>query len=545
MATVYGIDLGTTYSCIAKCDEHQHISSICPPNGLQGGTTLPSVVCFEEETGKPFVGSPAKNALGRRGMPERSISFFKRFMGKEWYPNKIIVGREKRDISPVEGAACILHDLLEAANDKEKAAGNAPSHKAVITIPAGFNSRQRMCTKIAAELAGIEVLGLVHEPTAAAISYNIKNGETILVFDLGGGTLDVSIVKNNRGKYEVLASAGDYDTLGKYIGGMDWDRLLMDWAIDEAKAQNGYKKGTISDKAQEEAQLLLRAEECKMALSSQASADFSFPDFSSVKIKQSDFAKLSSNLIDDCMRVVKATIDKADQKFGKIKIDRCVMAGASSNMPMIKTNLSRVLAGRIANGRQESEWLYLVNPHRAIAEGAARYAYMLEHKLATDDGIGVLEESRFSYGTSISIRSKGVVGEQKYIRNLIKASDPMIFDSKIFKFNPTYDGQKDIDVDIYEDTSIEERIPLTDDIERINSGGEKYVFDSKTKVTTKTIIEFIVSRDKDGIISIKVTCSGHPSKHYTISTAPVSGSTRLQIKHSIELMDVIIDEECK
>lgn len=545
MATVYGIDLGTTYSCIAKCDDHQQISPIYPPNALQGGTTLPSVVCFEEETGKPIVGSPAKNSLGRRGMPERSISFFKRFMGKEWFPNQIKVGQEKRNISPVEGAACILHDLLEAANDNEKAAGNLPSKKAVITIPAGFNSKQRMCTKIAAELAGIEVLGLVHEPTAAAISYNIKSGETVLVFDLGGGTLDVSIVKNNRGKYEVLASAGDHDTLGRYVGGMDWDRLLMDWAIDKAKDLNGYKKGAIPDKAQEEAQLLLKAEECKMALSSNVSADFFFPDFSSVKIKQSDFAKLSTSLIDDCMRVVKATIDKADQKHGKIKIDRCVMAGASSNMPMIKTNLSRVLANRIANGRTESEWLHLVNPHRAIAEGAAKYAYMLEHKLATDDGIGILEESRFSYGTSISIRREGKVGEQKFIRNLIKASDPMIFDSKVFKFNPTYDGQKDIDVDIYEDSSVEERIPLTEDVEPINSEGEKYVFSSKTKVTTKTIIEFVVSRDKDGIISIKVSCTGHPSKQYTISTAPVSINTKNQIKRSIELMDIMIDEECK
>ena len=170
---------------------------------------------------------------------------------------------------------------------------------------------------------------------------------------------------------------------------------------------------------------------------------------------------------------------------------------------------------------------------------------MLEHQLATDDGIGILEESRFSYGTSISIRREGKVGEQKFIRNLIKASDPMIFDSKVFKFNPTYDGQKDIDVDIYEDSSVEERIPLTEDVEPINSEGEKYVFSSKTKVTTKTIIEFVVSRDKDGIISIKVSCAGHPSKQYTISTAPVSINTKNQIKRSIELMDIMIDEECK
>ena len=265
MGTVYGIDLGTTYSCIAKCDDPKQINVIHPANALYGGVNLPSVIYYEEGTGKPVVGASAKNMLGVPRARSRYMAFTKRYMGDS-YPQKILVNDSWMDISPIEGSACILYHLLSSANEERRGYGEIDSVKqAVITIPAGFTNKQRECTKIAAELAGIKLLGLVHEPTAAAINYEIKSGETILVFDLGGGTLDVSLVANQQGRYKVLSTAGDYDVLGKPLGGKDWDDILMKYALDIYNSETGE---SLDLDVTGNWKLRNRVEECKINLSS-------------------------------------------------------------------------------------------------------------------------------------------------------------------------------------------------------------------------------------------------------------------------------------
>lgn len=545
MAIVYGIDLGTTYSCIASCDNKKNIRVIHPRNALLGGVNLPSVIYYEKTTGNPVVGFSAKNALGAPGEVERIMTFTKRYMGDEFYPDKIKVKNDKTDISPVEGSACILHHLLKCANEEAKGNGETTTNKAVITIPAGFTNKQRECTKLAAELAGIEVLGLVHEPTAAAISYGIKNNETILVFDLGGGTLDVSLVTNNKGVYKVIAAAGDFDVLGRHLGGKDWDDKLLELAVEK----HGYKLGNIPNLPieTESWQLRNRIEECKIILSSMQEVQVGFPNFTFETITRKEFENYTDNLVKDCLKVVKATLDKADKEYdkGAIKIDRCVLSGGSSNMPMIKNNLSRYLAERIANKRKETDWLHIANPERAIAEGAARYAYMLENNLAHNDSVlvSVEEKSSHSYGTSIFERRQGSIGEH-LVKNLILSTDPMIIDSKPFEFRVIENGQRNIPVDLYENNSINEKIPLDTNIQKIYDG--VYEFDSKTPVTQQTKVNFMVSRNKDGIISIHVESDGHKPDDYTISTItpPISEDTRQHIMHSIELMDISL-EECK
>ncbi len=212
-------------------------------------------------------------------------------------------------------------------------------------------------------------------------------------------------------------------------------------------------------------------------------------------------------------------------------------------MPMIKKCLSRYLADRIADGRSEDKWLHISNPERAIAEGAAKYAYMLANDIAKDDGIllSVEEKSSHSYGTTIQNRSTG----EKFIRNLILSTDPMIVDSKPFEFGVMKVGQGCVDVDLYENNSTEERIPYKADLRQIYN--KKYIFDSKVPVTTETKIYFTVGRNKDGLISIHVESPGHqPDDFENISTAfpPVSKETRESIIRSIELMDRVPDE-CK
>lgn len=542
MAKVYGIDLGTTYSCVASFDGEK-VDIIHPQNAVMGGVNVPSVIYYEKDTGRPVVGVSAKNALGAPGEVSRILTFTKRYMGQDNYPNKIRIMNEEIDLSPVEGSACILHHLLSCANEESCGNGGTATNKAVITIPAGFTNIQRECTKLAAELAGIEVLGLVHEPTAAAISYGIKSGETVLVFDLGGGTLDVSIVTNNRGNYKVIAAAGDYDVLKRNIGGKDWDDKLLELAIE----QHGYTLGGIQNLPQETElwQLKNRIEECKINLSTMQEVQIGFPDFTFERIKRTDFVRYTNDLVNDCLKVVKVALDKADKESGNgtVRIDRCVLAGGSSNMPEIKRRLSGYLAARIANGRSEDKWLHLANPERAIAEGAARYAYLLEHDITRNNGVlvSVEEKSSHSYGTTIINRST----DEVFIENLILSTDPMIVDSKPFVFGVMKDNQRGVSVDLYENNSTDLKIPFNAELRQIYD--HYYYFDSSSNISkSKTIVSFIVSRDKDGIISIHVESQGHHPEDHTISTVfpPITNDVRNHIIKSIELMDRI-PEDCK
>lgn len=541
MAKVYGIDLGTTNSSIASFDGRQ-VDIIHPQNAVMGGVCVPSVIYYERETGKPVVGASAKNALGSSIEASRIVTFTKRYMGQENYPEKILIQNERVSISPVEGSACILHHLLSCANEESLGNGGTTSNKAVITIPAAFSNKQRECTKLAAELAGIEVLGLVHEPTAAAISYGIRSGDTVLVFDLGGGTLDVSIVKNNRGDYKVLAAAGDSDVLQRNIGGKDWDDKLLELAID----QHEYELGHLPNLSKETELWRLKksAEECKVCLSTMQEGVIDFPDFTSETITRADFVRYTDNLVEDCLMVVKAAIDKADSDSttGPVRIDRCVLAGGSSNMPEIKRRLSSYLADRIANGRSESQWLHLANPERAIVEGAARYAYMLANEGASDNGVlvGVQEKSSHSYGTKLA---NSRTGDFK-VRNLILSTDPMIVDSRPFSFLTIEDKQSGVVVDLFENNSTDSTIPFSDQLNKIYE--KDYVFDNPENVRRHTVVSFIVSRNRDGIISIRVESEGHHSEDFEIATVfpPITDEQKRHIISSIQLMD-LIPEDCK
>ena len=220
--SVLGIDLGTTYSCVASCDSKGHVEMLTFER--EKSPTIPSVVAFQDD-GTPFVGQKAKNGLMINA--EKAIDAVKREMNSEYCKKDIKINGIFRKVSPIEPSSCILRHLFYNANKTIREIYNdKEASKAVVTIPAAFNDNQREKTKLAAELAGIEVLGLLQEPTAAAIAYNIKPEETILVFDLGGGTLDVSIVKYEKDKsnsYSVLGTpAGDV-----HLGGKDWDEALV------------------------------------------------------------------------------------------------------------------------------------------------------------------------------------------------------------------------------------------------------------------------------------------------------------------------------
>ena len=512
MSTFYGIDLGTTYSCIATYDG-KTVQTIRPSGAALGSTILPSVVYFDPDTGVPTVGDSAKSGLKSRKHAPQTLTLFKRQMGQDFCTQKIMENGVERFVSPVEGSACIIRSLLLSANESQRSKGLPEVNKAVITVPAGFNSLQLDCTKLAAELAGVEVLGLVREPMAAAISYDIKNGETILVFDLGGGTLDVSIVHKDGDTYTTLASAGDMGVLGHHVGGQDWDEALINFALGELNIERNRNNLT------REGHLHIEAERCKIQLSSMNTAPFTY-GLDSVIIRKADFERITRDLVDECMAVVERALELCPRK-----VDRCVLAGGSSNMPMIRSAISRLLGGRIGGGTQENNWFPLGDPEEAIARGAAKFAFLSEKGKAH-----FYEKPTHSYGTQEG------VSPNLHIRNLILSTDPMVFSGK-YTFYPQHARQSSIVVDIYENDSTESLIAY-DPVQHRNILNKEYKFTSRKEVTCQTEVVFAISRDKDGIISITVSSKAGPKETHTVSTIvpPVSEAVRQRIQQTIRLM---------
>lgn len=514
---VYGIDLGTTYSVIAGCDEHEMITVINCGQAV-GSTVTPSVVLFNKETGKPVVGDVAKEQMQLRGFGEQTISLFKLQMGQLYCNETVIRENTPRQVSPVEGSACVLHYLRSYACMNQ---GNNQSIKAVVTVPTSFTFEQRSCTKKAAELAGIEILGLLQEPTAAAISYKIKAGETVLVFDLGGGTLDVSIVRNESGNYRVLGVASDSDIVGidNHIGGKDWDEKLIEYALNQLPIE--------IDRADryKDAKLRAAAERCKIALTQMNQCLFSYND-DSVMITRADFERITKSLVNNCVNVVEKAIEDAQKNIESdaLKIDRFVLAGGSSNMPMIKPALIRRFAERYANGRPQNEWLHLQNPERAIAEGAAKYANLIDSGKVEK----IIDKSPYSYGTLC------IKNEVPTVANLILPSDPMVIKGEVYSFGAR--NPKRINVDVVE-SKCELRDFPADKVPFKKIYDKDYLFEREVQIGTE--VNFTVSRNKDGLIDIVVSCDGQPEKSYPIdtNTSPISKEVEQQIIESILLMD--------
>lgn len=518
---VYGIDLGTSYSVIAGCDEHGNISII--NNGEDhGSTATPSVVFFNKETGKPIAGTVAKGRMEQPMFGEQVLYFFKLQMGNDYCPDKIKFQNKNRSVSPVEASACVLHYLKHIAllNHRPE-----PLFKAVVTVPRSFSFEQKACTRVAAELAGIEVLGVLHEPTAAAISYDIKEGETVLVFDLGGGTLDVSIVKNDSGNYRVLGGASDSDVVGanSHIGGKDWDEKIIEHALLKLKG-----KGLELNRNDRYIDARLRniAERCKIELTKDDSAYFSYGDYSE-EITRAIFQRITQSLLNDCIRVVEKAIEDAQKELGteSLEINRFVLAGGSSNMRMIKPELIRRYGKKYAKGRTQDEWLKLDNPERAIAEGAAKYAHLIDGGQAEK----IIDKSPYSYGT-IALKD-GILT----VKNLILSSSPMVIEKgEIVSFAAKKTDSISVDV-------VESKCELADfpylENEHKKIYDETYYFDKEVQIGTK--VDFSVSRNRDGLISIVVACKGHHEQTFPIDIykSRISNEVKNQITQSIRLMD--------
>ena len=371
MATI-GIDLGTTNSCAATVEGGR---PVIVPNA-EGERTTPSVIAFSKE-GERLVGTIACRQAAVN--PDRTIESVKRRMGSDWRANI-----DGKPYSPQELSAMILRKLRR---DAEAFLGQDVT-QAVITVPAYFDDAQRQATKDAGKIAGLEVLRIINEPTAAALAYGLdktNKDEKILVFDLGGGTFDVSILELGDGVFEVASTAGD-----NHLGGDDWDQRIIDWMADKFQAENGIdlRQDKMALQRLKEA-----AEKAKMELSSTTQANINLPfitaDASGPKhldytLTRAEFERITKDLLDRVKKPVEQALKDAGLKTGDI--DEVILVGGSTRMPAVQ-DLVKKLTGKDPN--------MSVNPDEVVAMGAAVQGGVLAGDV---EGILLLDVTPLSLG---------------------------------------------------------------------------------------------------------------------------------------------------
>ncbi|HKP88068.1 MAG TPA: molecular chaperone DnaK [Blastocatellia bacterium] len=376
MAKAVGIDLGTTNSVVAVMEGGK--PTVITNN--EGSRITPSVVAFTK-TGERLVGQLAKRQAVLN--PENTIYSVKRFIGRRFSEVqaeiKNVTYKVTRDpndgvrfdiigklYSPEEISAQILRKLAE---DAGKYLGEKVTD-AVITVPAYFNDAQRQATKDAGKIAGLNVLRIINEPTAAALAYGLdkKKNETIMVFDLGGGTFDVSILDVGDGVFEVRSTAGD-----GHLGGDDFDKRVVDWVADEFQRENGID---LRKDRQALQRLIEAAEKAKIELSTAVETTISLPFITAdangprhleMKLTRAKFEQLTADLIERCVGPVKQAV--ADAKVTERDIDEVILVGGSTRIPAVQALVKRLTGGKEPNQS--------VNPDEVVAIGAAIQAGVL------------------------------------------------------------------------------------------------------------------------------------------------------------------------
>lgn len=347
MAKVIGIDLGTTNSCVAVMEGGEPVVI----TNQEGARTTPSVVGFTKN-GERLVGQLAKRQAVSN--PENTISSIKRHMGSDY---KVTV--EGKSYTPQEISAMVLQKIKA---DAEAYLGETVS-QAVITVPAYFTDAQRQATKDAGAIAGLEVLRIINEPTAAALAYGVDKDEDgkVLVFDLGGGTFDVSILELGDGVFEVKATSGN-----NHLGGDDFDNRIMEWLISEFKKESGID---LSNDKMADQRLKEAAEKAKIELSGTLStqinlpfitADATGPKHLDLTLTRAKFEELTADLVEATIEPTKKAL--ADSGLSVSEIDKVLLVGGSSRIPAVQEAIKRVL------GKEPTK---NVNPDECVAVGAA------------------------------------------------------------------------------------------------------------------------------------------------------------------------------
>ena len=410
---ILGIDLGTTNSAFAVMEGGDPEIIV----NSEGDRTTPSVVAFSD--GEQIVGKPAKNQAVQN--PDNTVESIKRHMGEEEYTVEL----EGEEYTPEQVSAMVLQKIKR---DAEEYLGEE-IERAVITVPAYFSDRQRQATKDAGEIAGFEVERIINEPTAAAMAYGLddESDQTVLVFDLGGGTFDVSVLDLGGGVYEVVATNGDNE-----LGGDDWDRAIIDHLAEEFESDHGVD---LREDRQALQRLKDAAEEAKVELSSRKETDINLPFITATdsgpihletSLTRAKFESLTSDLLERTVEPTEQAL--SDAGYSKGDIDEVILVGGSTRMPQVQAKVEELV------GQEPKK---NVNPDEAVALGAAIQGGVLGGEV---DDIVLLDVTPLSLGIEV----KGGLFERLIEKNTTIPTE----ESKIF--TTAADNQTSVQVRVFQ-----------------------------------------------------------------------------------------------
>jgi molecular chaperone DnaK len=515
MAKVIGIDLGTTNSAMAILEAGQPTVL----ESAEGSRITPSVVAIDPKTGQRLVGTIARRQAVTN--PENTVFSIKRFMGRKFddpvvqeaikrVPYKVTkaangdvrVVMGGKEYSPPEISAMILQKLRE---DAEAKLGDKVN-QAVITVPAYFNDAQRQATKDAGQIAGLEVLRIVNEPTAASLAYGLDKAgrdEEIAVYDLGGGTFDISVLRVGEGVIEVMATNGD-----TFLGGDDFDRAVMDWLIAEFKKDQGIELSSDRVALQ---RLREAAEKAKIELSSTQSTEINLPFISAnasgpihlqITLTRSKLEQLTEDLIQRTSQPVETAL--ADAKVTASDIDEVVLVGGQTRMPAVQGLVKNLFAGKEPHKG--------VNPDEVVAAGAAIQAGVLQGDVKD---VLLLDVTPLSLG----VETKGGVMTVLIPRN------STIPTRKSETFSTAEDDQSQVEIHV-----LQGERPLASE----NKSLGRFILDGIPPAARGTPqIEVTFDIDANGIlhVSAKEQSSGKEQK---VVIEPVSGLSQAEIERMVK-----------
>lgn len=483
---VYGIDLGTTYSAIAKVSD---VGTIDVVRNFEGKDTTPSAIFFEDGD-NVVVGSEAKNVA--LSDPGNACLLIKRQMGTDY-----TVEYGGKEWTPESLSALILKELVKAANQES----GEDANKVVITVPAYFGTQEKEATRQAGAIAGLDVVGIVTEPVAAALSIGIKGdkAETVMVYDLGGGTFDTTIMKVDSGKVEVVAIDGN-----RLLGGADWDAALVDLILDK------FVEATGSDEARYDDEFLLElrldAEALKQSLTrrTEATARLSFGSArEAITVTREEFEAATQHLVDQTVEICRRTLATGQEKDPGLTIDRMLLVGGSSRMPMVRAALTEQLGWAC----EDTDF------DLAVAKGAAIYGQAaIEEVLATDgeepaaaknapklflNGASSLSVSNV-LSRGLGIRFHRPEDDSSFISFFAHANDSIPVECEPIHAFTSAEGQTQVEISLYEQGGDSESLVVEDNKE-LNSVELPFA----GPMPKQSPIDIQVIIDAEGILRLK------------------------------------------
>ena len=512
MSYVFGIDLGTTYSCIAYIDEYGKPVVL---KNCDGDHTTPSVV-YVESSENIIVGNEAKRSLEVE--PDKTVQFIKRKMGKE---NDKVTLNEIVYSAP-EISAYILKKLVFDANEELKQTGVIKEGEeikdVVITCPAYFGMNERQATKIAGELAGLNVLNIINEPTAAAISYGVSTSdkdETVLVYDLGGGTFDITVMNIKGGNISVICTGGD-----DQLGGKDWDEALMQYVIERYEEENGED---LSEDPETVQALYVDVETWKKSLTSREKINMSVNGPAGrfrEELTREQYNELTNDLLNRTKNLLDDVLTTSEKQGYSIdRIDKILLVGGSSRMPQVANMIER----------DYHIVPILADPDEAVAKGAAVFAanekqfndFVKVEAAKSGKTVEEIKEENLSTGEldkKYAVSATGTIGslrlnitnvlsrtygievlnddEQHEISNLLMINTKL--PAKCVKQYSTHsDNQSGAELIIYESRSVENNMPV-EDRKPLTSIEMKFL----RPVPKDTVLEVTFALDNSGILHI-------------------------------------------